>query len=59
MDAARAALEVACHRLVARATIIPVDAWRASFLGLPDNLRTLGLARVLGLTGPTGVAVAV
>jgi tetratricopeptide (TPR) repeat protein len=59
MDDARAALEVACQRLVARASAIPVDAWRTSFLRLPDNLRTLGLARALGLTETAALAVAV
>jgi hypothetical protein len=35
--------EVACQRLVARANAIPDDEWRATFLRLPDNLRTLAL----------------
>jgi hypothetical protein len=59
MDEARAALEVACQRLVERAAAISVDEWRTSFLRLPDNLRTLGLARALGLAEPARLAVAV
>ena len=50
-DAARAAIVDARDRLLVRADALPAAGWRASFLALPDNARTLELARAWGVAG--------
>ena len=54
VEGARAALRAAVARLLARAAPIATREWRRAFLTrLPDNARTLALARTWGVAQPS------